>query len=87
MLPEERGAVEDVEGDAVGEFDEVELRFLRDDLVDVRFELGVGFEDFGADGALDRGFNFGFCACVETADWGQYWGRGEGGLEGMSTLS
>jgi hypothetical protein len=64
VLPEERGGVEDVEGDAVGEFHEVKLGLLRDDFVDVWFEAGVGFEDFGADGALDGRFYFGFCACI-----------------------
>ena len=66
VLPEERRGVEDVEGDAVGEFDEVELGLFGDDFVDVWFELGVGVEDFGADVALDGGLYFGFGACVET---------------------
>lgn len=62
MLEEEGHVVEGVEGDAVGQFDEVELGFLGQDVFDLGFEGWVGFEDFGADGALDGGFYFGFCA-------------------------
>ena len=38
------------------------MGFLGDDLVDVGGEEGVGFADFGPDGALDGGFDFGLCA-------------------------
>jgi len=34
----------------------------------VRFEFRVGFEDFGADGALGRGFDFGAGARDESAE-------------------
>lgn len=57
VLPEEGRAAEDVEGDAVGDFDQVELFLFGQDLVDVRFEAWVGFEDLGADGALGGGLD------------------------------
>ena len=62
VLVEEGFAVEGVEGDAVGDLDEVELGFFGQDVVDVLGEEGVGFEEFGAQGALDGGLDFGFCA-------------------------
>lgn len=57
VLVEEGRGAEDVEGDAVGDFDEVELFFFWQDGVDVWFEARVGFEDFGADGALGGGLD------------------------------
>lgn len=66
VLPEEGRAAIAVEGDAVGDFDEVELFFFGQDLFNVGFEEGVGFEDFGADRALDGGFDFGFGAGGES---------------------
>src|SRR2546429_6243861 len=39
-----------------------------DEFVYVCFELGVRFDDFGTDGALHRGLDFGLCPCVETED-------------------
>lgn len=56
------GVAEDVEGHAVGEFDGVELGFFGDEGVEVGFEEGVGFQDFGTDAAGDAGFYFGFGA-------------------------
>ena len=53
MLPEQRPIVETVQGDAVGEFDDIELTFLGHDLFDVGFERGIGFEDFGADASCN----------------------------------
>ena len=44
------------------QFQDLELRFLRQDLVDVRRQERVGFEDLAADGALHGGFDFGFGA-------------------------
>lgn len=44
------------------QFHEIQLRFLGYGLVDVRGEEGVGFGDFGTDGALDGGFHLGFGA-------------------------
>lgn len=41
VLEEQRGVVQDVEGDAVRDLDEVELGFLGQDVVDVGFEEGV----------------------------------------------
>ena len=52
------------------QFQEVELGFLGDDLVDVGGEEGVGLADFGPDGALDGGFDFGLCAGGD-AGWGK----------------
>lgn len=46
------------------------MGFLGDDLVDVGGEEGVGFADFGPDGALDGGFDFGLCAGGD-AGWGK----------------
>lgn len=60
MLPEELFAIEAVERDTVRDLDEVELRLFREDGVDVGCEVWVGFEEFGADVALDGGFEFGF---------------------------
>lgn len=40
------------------QFQEIQLRFLRDDLVDMWGEQRVGIRDLGADGALDGGFDF-----------------------------
>lgn len=53
-LEEERLAVDDVEADAVGELDLLERRLLGEELVDVGGEEGVGGEERGAEGALDR---------------------------------
>lgn len=58
VLEEEGRRVEGVEGDAVGELDEVELLFLREDVFNVGLELGVFFEHFGADCALRTRFHF-----------------------------
>lgn len=44
--------VEDVEGEAVRELEDIELGFLGEDGVEVRLEEGVGGGDFGPDGAL-----------------------------------
>ena len=71
MLPEERLAVEAVEADAVGDLDEVELGFLREDCFDVRFEEGVRLEDFGAYGSLNTTFYFGFGPSGEAGDLSQ----------------
>jgi hypothetical protein len=38
------------------------LLFLWQYVFDVGFELWIFFEDFGADGALGAGFDFGLCA-------------------------
>lgn len=86
VLEEERGRVEGVEGDAVGEFDQVELFFLGEDVLDVGFEEGEGVEDFGADGALGAGFYFGLCAGGDAAGGGLVGGEG-GGSRGRGTLS
>lgn len=51
MLPEQRLAIEAVDAHTVGDFDEVELGFLREYFIDVRFEEGVRLEDFRADAA------------------------------------
>lgn len=67
MLPEQGPRVEDVERDAVGQLDEVELGLFRQEFVDVRREEGVGLEDLGADGALHGGFDFRFGAGGEGA--------------------
>lgn len=53
-LEEERLPVDDVEADAVGELDLLERRLLGEELVDVGGEEGVGGEERGAEGALDR---------------------------------
>jgi hypothetical protein len=66
VLPEQRGVVEAVEADAVGDLDEVELFLFGQDFIDVRFEEGVCFEDFGADAALDARLDFGFRAGRES---------------------
>ena len=62
MLEKQRLAVEAVHAHAVRHFHQIELLFLGEDVIDVRFQAGVGFEDFVADGALGGGFDFGFCA-------------------------
>ncbi len=97
MLPEERGAVEDVEGDAIGsaralmssivsrssfalldrmsvgrvgvtlQFHQIQLALLGHDLVDMQLEVRECLEDFGTYAALNRGLDFGLCACCETA--------------------
>lgn len=41
---------------------EIELLLLGQDVLNVGLELGVFFEDFGADGALGAGFHLGFGA-------------------------
>ena len=66
MLPEQRRVVEAVEADTVGDLDEVELFLFGQDFIDVRFEERVCFEDFGADTALDAGFDLGFRAGGES---------------------
>ena len=66
VLVEERGIVEHVQTDAVGDLDEVELRFLGYQVVDVRLEERVRFKDLAANTALDAGFHFGFCARSKT---------------------
>lgn len=73
MLPEQRLPVKAVEGDAVGDLDEVELALLRQDVVDVRGQEGVGVEDAGADGALDGGFDFGFGSGNEAVEGRRRW--------------
>ena len=42
------------------------MLFLGEDLIDVGLEFGVGFEDFGADAALDGGLDFRLCAGGES---------------------
>ena len=66
VLPEQRRGVQRVQVNSIRDFDQVELLFFRQDFVDVRFEEGVGFEDFGADAALGGGFDFGFLAWGES---------------------
>jgi hypothetical protein len=56
LLEEERPAVDDVERDAVGKLDLLEVGLLGQDLVDVRGKERVGFEDRVADVPLDGGF-------------------------------
>lgn len=58
VLEEERGGVEEVEGDAVGEFGGGEGGLLGEDGVDVGGEEGVGLEEGGAEAALDGGLYF-----------------------------
>lgn len=60
VLEEQHAAVECVEGDAIGELDHVELRFLGEDIIDVRFEERELAEELGAEVALDGGFELGF---------------------------
>jgi len=57
MLKEQRRIVQSIKRDSVWKLDQVELFFLRQDLVDVGFEKRVGLENLGADAPLYRGFN------------------------------
>lgn len=66
VLPEQRGAAIAVQRDSVGNFDEVELFFLGEDLFDVWLKEGVGFEDFVADCSLGGGLYFRLCAGGES---------------------
>lgn len=59
MLPKHWCAAYAVQAHAIGDLDEIELFFFRQEGVDVGSEEGVGFEDFGADGALGAAFDFG----------------------------
>ena len=86
VLPEERGRVQAIEAHAVGYLDEVELFFLRQDFIDVGFEEWVGFEDFGSDAALDRGFDFGFRAWCESVQGILVVARVDGGIGYVLTL-
>lgn len=67
VLEEERLAVETVHAHAVGDFDDIDLCLFRQDVIEVRLQAWVGFEDFGADCALGAGFYFGFGAWCESA--------------------
>ena len=84
VLPKQRLALQAVQAHAVGDFDEVDLFFFRQDFVDVRVQGWVGFEDAGADGALGGGLYFGFRAGGESELHGKKcWGVVEmGGGEG-----
>lgn len=65
VLPEERLIVEDVQRDAIGELDQVELGLLGHNVVDAWFERWVRFEHLGADAPLYGGLDFGFGATGE----------------------
>lgn len=66
VLPKKRAVVQRIEGDAVGNFDEIELVLFGEDGVDVRFDEGVCVEDALADCALGGGFDFCFGAGGES---------------------
>lgn len=59
-------AIEDVECETIRELEDVELGLFGKDRVEVRFEEGVEGGDFGADGALSAGFEFGFLGVGKT---------------------
>lgn len=59
------------------QFHQVKLALLRNNLIDVRFELWVCLEHFGADRTLDGRFDLGLCAHGQTVDVSN---RGRGGV-------
>ena len=59
MLKEQWRIVQSIKRNSVWKLDQVELFFLRQDLVDVGFEERVGLENLSADAPLYRGFNLG----------------------------
>lgn len=58
VLEEEGLRVEDVEGVAVGKLHGLEGALLRENLVNVRSDEGVGRREGLTEGALDGGFEF-----------------------------
>lgn len=58
LLVEEGYVVEDEKGVAVGELHGLEGALFGEDLIDEGREEGVGFEEGGAEGTLDGGFEF-----------------------------
>lgn len=62
-------AVEDVEGDAVRDLQDIELGFFGEDDVEVGFEERVERGDLCADCALGGGFEFGLLGVREPKSW------------------
>lgn len=66
VLKEERRAAKAVEADTVGNLRDIELLLLGEDLIDIRLELRVGFDEFGSQRSLCGGFDFGLRAWRES---------------------
>lgn len=78
LLVEERLGVKDVEGVAVGELHAGEGSLLREDLVNVGVEKGVGREEGLAQAALDGGFEL-LLGRRGDSVWVDLWLAGSGG--------
>jgi len=85
VLEEDGRGAEEVEGDAVGNLEDIELFFFRENFVDVGFKAREGVEEFVAEGALGGGLDLGFRAGGESG--GDVLGVEGGGAWGGRTDS